>query len=208
MRISLFYFKTIRSICTKYVDLGMKNFDSFVDDVVTKWRSEKKVILERGGLAGVAGNRRAGDSAEEYILRRIKGLPQNYVGKKSNGSQSPADIFAVANRGRFWHIMLIQVKSSELQNNIYRLNEAEKKVLNEFAKFFKKELGSSKIMGNYKNSAVVISTGYAGVFNDQNNNRHLLKETKHFSSFKKNMSDVEDVKLKLKIALAHSLATS
>ncbi|WP_338360013.1 hypothetical protein [Yeosuana marina] len=183
----------------------MKNFNSFVDDVVTKWRSKKKVILERGGLAGVAGNRRAGDSAEEYILRRIKGIPQNYVGKKSNGSQSPADIFAVANRGRFWHIMLIQVKSSEQQNNIYRLNEAEKKVLNEFAKFFKKELGSSKTMSNYKNSAVVISTGYAGVFNDQNN-RHLLKETKHFSSFKKNMSDVKDVKLK--IALAHSLATS
>lgn len=186
----------------------MKNFDLFVDDVVTKWRSEKKVILERGGLAGVVGNRHAGDSAEEYILRRIKGMPQNYLGRKSKGSQSPADIFAVANRGRFWHIMLIQVKSSEQQNNIYRLNEAEKKVLNEFAKFFKKELGSSKTMGNYKNSAVVISTGYAGVFNDQKNNRHLLKETKFFNSYKRNMSGLTKLNIVMKVAIAHSLAIS
>ena len=46
----------IRSICTKYVDLNMKGFDSFVDDVVAKWRTEKKIILERGGLAGAANN--------------------------------------------------------------------------------------------------------------------------------------------------------
>jgi hypothetical protein len=198
----------IRSICTKYVDLNMKGFDSFVDDVVAKWRTEKKIILERGGLAGAANNRYSGDAAEEYILRRIKGIPQNYLGKKSKGSQSPADIFAVANRGRYWHIMLIQVKSSEQQDSIYMLNDAEKKVLNEFAKLLKSELGSSKTMSNYKNSAVIITTGYAGVFNDQKNNRHLLKHTKYFSSFKRNMSGVVDLKLKLKIALAHSLASN
>jgi len=45
MRILLFYFKAIRAFCTKYVHLGMKNFDLFVDDVVTKWRSERKVVL-------------------------------------------------------------------------------------------------------------------------------------------------------------------
>ena len=88
------------------------------------------------------------------------------------------------------------------------LNDAEKKVLNEFAKLLKSELGSSKTMSNYKNSAVIITTGYAGVFNDQKNNRHLLKHTKYFSSFKRNMSCVVDLKLKLKIALAHSLASN
>ena len=186
----------------------MKNFDVFVDDVVSKWRSEKKIILERGGLAGVADNRSAGESAEDYVLRRIKGLPQNYFGKKSRGSRSPADIFAVANRGRFWHIMLIQVKSSRQQKNIYTLNEDEIKVLNEFAKFFKKELGSSKTMINYKQSAVVVSTGYAGVYYDRKNNKHFLKEKRHFSSFKRNMSGVKDDKLDLKIAFAHSLSSS
>ncbi|MDC9723407.1 MAG: hypothetical protein PSN34_11655 [Urechidicola sp.] len=32
----------------------MKNFELFVDAVVTKWRSKKKTILERSGLAGVS----------------------------------------------------------------------------------------------------------------------------------------------------------
>ncbi len=91
----------------------MKNFEYFVDDIVAKWRSEKGIILEKGGLSGAVSNRKAGDSAENYILRKVNGLPQNYLGKKSLGSQSPSDIFAVANRGRFWHIMLIQVKSSK-----------------------------------------------------------------------------------------------
>ncbi|WP_298507487.1 hypothetical protein [uncultured Kordia sp.] len=185
----------------------MKNFELFVDETVTKWRLKKKYILENQGLAGVS-NRESGDSAENYILRKIGGLPQNYIGKKSKGSQSPADIFAVARRGRFWHIMLIQVKSSENKNNIYTLNEEDKKVLNEFAKFFKKELRASKTMSNYKNSAVIISAGYAGVFNDLKNRKHFLKDTKHFKSFKKNMPDINSIKLNLKIALAHSLATS
>lgn len=167
----------------------------------------KKVIFERGGLAGAASNRYSGDAAEEYILRRIIGMPQSCLGKKSKGSQSPADIFAVANRGRYWHIMLVQVKSSERQESIYVLNDAEKKVLNEFAKLFKKELGLSKTMSNYKNSAVIITAGYAGVFNDKKNNRHLLKDTKFFSSYKRNMSGVVDLKLNFKIALAHSLAS-
>lgn len=185
----------------------MKNFESFIDDIVIKWRSEKRIILEKGGLAGVVSNREVGDSAENYILRKLKGLPQNYLGKKSKGSQSPSDIFAVANRGRFWHIMLIQVKSSEHKNNIYKLNDTEKKVLNEFAKFFKKELNTSKKLSNYKDSAVVISTGYAGVFNDLKNNRHSFIEAKHFSSFKKNMPEMDSIKLKLKIAFAHSLSS-
>lgn len=66
----------------------MKGFDSFVNDVVAKLRTEKKVILERGGLAGAASNRYSGNAAEEYILRRIKGMPQSYPGKKSTATPS------------------------------------------------------------------------------------------------------------------------
>lgn len=45
MGISLFSFKTIRSIHDKELGLSMKNLELFVDTVVTKWRSEKNTIL-------------------------------------------------------------------------------------------------------------------------------------------------------------------
>ncbi|QTE21235.1 hypothetical protein [Polaribacter cellanae] len=141
----------------------MKNFELFVDEIVSKWFSEKKAILESAGLAGIS-NRETGDLVEDYILRKIKGLPQNYIGKKSKGSRTPIDVFAVARRGRYWHIMLIQVKSSEYKDKIYKLNQNEIKVLNEFAKFFKKEFTLSKLLRNYKDSSIMFSTGYAGVF--------------------------------------------
>ena len=63
--------------------------------------------------------------------------------------------------------MLIQVKSSNYKNNVYELNQNEIKVLNEFAKFFEKEFTLSKILGNYKDSSIIFSTGYAGVFSDK-----------------------------------------
>ncbi|CAA0157381.1 hypothetical protein [Tenacibaculum maritimum] len=184
----------------------MKNFEKFVDKTVVKWRSEKKNVLESYGLGGIIeSNREAGDLAEDYILRKIKNLSQNYKAKKSKGSQSPSDIFAVANRGRFWHIMLIQVKSSENKNHIYNLNDEEVKILNSFAKFFKKELNSSELMKNYKKSSIVISTGYAGVHNDVKNNRRFLKDTKYYNSFKKNMSEYVGLDLLGKIMIAHRL---
>lgn len=184
----------------------MKNFEKFVDKIVVKWRSEKKNILESHGLAGVIkSNREAGDSAEDYILRKVKDLPQNYIGKKSKGSQSPSDIFAVANRGRFWHIMLIQVKSSIDRNKIYKLNDGEIKVLSEFAKFFKKELNSSELMKNYKKSSIVISTGYAGVHIDLKNNKHFLKDYENYKIFQKNMTNLVGLDVFFKVRLAHSL---
>tara|TARA_R110002051_G_scaffold2660_1_gene14265 strand:+ start:14668 stop:14838 length:171 start_codon:yes stop_codon:yes gene_type:complete len=56
----------------------MKNFELFVDEIVSKWFTEKKAILESAGLS-VTSNRETGDLAEDYILRKIKGLPQNYI---------------------------------------------------------------------------------------------------------------------------------
>ncbi|MFL0150233.1 hypothetical protein V2632_02970, partial [Tenacibaculum maritimum] len=194
---------------SKELDLNMKNFEKFVDEIVIKWRSEKNNILESHGLAGIIiSNREAGDSAEDYILRKVKNLKQKYIVKKSKGSQSPSDIFAVAGRGRFWHIMLIQVKSSTDQNSIYELSSNEIKVFGEFAKFLKKELKSSELMKSYKDSSIVISTGYAGVYNNMKSNRHSLWKSNNFNSYKSSMSTVKDPNLKLKIDLAHSLTSS
>lgn len=185
----------------------MKNFNLFVGDVVTLWRSEKKDIIESAGLKGVS-NRQVGDSAEDYILRRVSKISPSYKAVKSKGSQSPSDIFAVANRGRFWHIMLIQVKSSQDSNNIYKLSDSEKKVFSEFAKFVKKQIGASSRLSQYNNSRIIISTGYAGVFVNKENRRHALIEAKHFSSFKRNMSGIPNLPIRLKIALSHGLSPS
>ena len=184
----------------------MKHFKLFVDEIVSNWRSEKKTILENAGL-GRPSNRETGDSAEDYILRKVSRLKPNYQGVKSNRSQTPSDIFCVARRNGYWHIMLIQVKSSTSKNGIYELNENDKKVFDEFAKFIKTQIGSSEYMINYKKSPLIISNGYAGVFRNESGKiaKHSLVETKAFKIFKRNSGklDIDDVKKR--VVLAHKL---
>ena len=182
----------------------MKNFNLFVDEIVKQWRSEKKSILESVGLKGVS-NREVGDSAEDYILRKVDKISPKYTAVKSKGSQTPADIFAVGNRGKFWHIMLIQVKSSKSLDGIYQLSPLEKKHFNEFAKFLKKQFNSSSHLRDYKGKSIIISTGYAGVYVDEKNGRHSLKQAEYYNSFKKNMPQINTISLLLKLALAHGL---
>ena len=105
----------------------MKNFEDFVKHIVNKWKVEKTILLSEHGLAGLA-NRTYGDKAEEYIKRKAEALTPNYAAFISPGSQSPADIMAVARRNGYWHIMLIQVKSSNSENSIYQLTEEESQV--------------------------------------------------------------------------------
>lgn len=183
----------------------MRNFEEFVDEVVYKWRLQKAKTIESYGLGFYDSNREKGDLAEDYVVRKIKALSRDYICKKSKGSQSPSDIFSIIKIGRFWHIMLIQVKSSEKKDSIYKLNESEKKVLNEFAKFFKKELNTSEKLSRYRDKGVVISTGYAGVFNDIKNRRHSLKDVKYFNTFQKNIPKEDIIKLKIRIALRYKL---
>jgi len=55
----------------------MKNFEKFVKHIVTKWRAESKLILERGGLGVPMPNRTAGDYAEKFIINKIGKLNPN-----------------------------------------------------------------------------------------------------------------------------------
>ncbi|MDG4714882.1 hypothetical protein [Winogradskyella marincola] len=184
----------------------MKNFELFVGEIVNDWRSEKKTILESAGL-GRPSNREIGDLAEDYILRKINGLKPKYQGVKSNGSQTPSDIFSVARRNGFWHIMLIQVKSSTDKNRIYKLNENDKKVFDEFAKFIKTKIGNSDYMVNYKKSPLIISNGYAGVYRNENGKtiKHNLVETKAFKIFKRNSAELDINDVKKRVMQAHKL---
>jgi hypothetical protein len=180
----------------------MKNFDVFVDQTVRQWLLDKNELLAGVGL-GTPSNWERGDSAENYILRKIKGISQNYIGKKSIASRSPADIFAVARRDKYWHVMLIQVKSSIDPNSIYKLSKKDQDILNEFGKYFKKQIQLSEALKQYKQSSFVISTGYAGVYKDEKNNRHYIKETKLFKVFNLKTSHLDSYKLKSNINNAH-----
>ena len=185
----------------------MKKFDEFVIHIVKKWREEKTIILERGGLGKPIANRKAGDFAEEFVLNKIEKLTPSYSAYFPKGSQTPADIYSVARRDGYWHIMLIQVKSSKIKNNIYELREIEIKQFSELAKFIKTEIANSEMLEDYKKKPILITTGYAGVFSIETNKtfQHRLIKTKSYNLFKVNSSKLNLVDIKPKLVISHEL---
>jgi hypothetical protein len=141
----------------------MENFKKFVDTVVSKWRNEKPSIIAQLGLA-LPGNRIMGDWAEKGVVRRIQTLKPIYKVFLSKGSQTPADVYAVCKRQSFYHIMLLQVKSSATFENVIILNEADLKLYYELGKMVKKEF--KKQYPELKEKPLLISMGYIAVFNE------------------------------------------
>ncbi len=180
----------------------MKNFEKFVYHVVNKWRKDKRMILEGAGLSGLS-NREYGDLAEDYVLSRIKNLKPSYQAHKSNGSQSPSDILSVARRSGYWHIMLIQVKSSYNKSTIEKLSVEDKKVFDQFARFLKSEVIHSGLLDDYKDKPIIISTGYAAVLRTKNS--HRLVMGKAFKIFKHNTKELDIAKVKATIIETHKL---
>ena len=74
-----------------------KDFTKLVDQIVKGWHHNKNKLLEEQGLGGLS-NRKYGDRAEDYVLKKVKQLNPDYKPVKSNNSESPADIFAVTYR--------------------------------------------------------------------------------------------------------------
>jgi hypothetical protein len=185
----------------------MKKFDELVKHIVTKWRQESKIILERGGLGVPMPNRTAGDFAENFILNKIGKLEPNYHAFFANGSQTPSDIYSVARRDGYWHIMLIQVKSSKVKHNIYELTDTEIKQFSELAKFIKTEISNCDILEDYKKKPIIITTGYAGVLSIETNKtmQHRLLKTKAFKLFKMNASKLDFTSIKDKLITSHKL---
>lgn len=140
----------------------MKNFQKFVNYIVLKWRRENKLILEKNGLSGVS-NKEAGDEAELFLIDKMQTLLPSYTVVKSKGSFTPADIYAVGRKRGFWHIMLIQVKSTKTTNGIYKLSNREIKIFKELAKFINKEIKTSEYLKEETNTPIIITIGYAGL---------------------------------------------
>lgn len=141
----------------------MKDFKKFVDSVVVKWRSERPTIMAKLG-AVLPANRIMGDWAEKNVVNRVKELRPEYTVFLSKGSQSPADIYAISKRQSFYHIMLVQVKSSISYNDIVKLNEEDLKLYYELGKIVKEEF--KKQYPEFKDKPLLVSMGYIGVFNE------------------------------------------
>ncbi|MEC4004839.1 hypothetical protein OX283_009250 [Flavobacterium sp. SUN052] len=185
----------------------MKNFDAFVEHIVTKWRAEKHFLLEKGGQLGMPSNREAGDLSEQYVVSRIGKLPTKYATYFSKGSQTPSDIYSVGRRNGYWHIMLIQVKSSRNKNAIHKLDEVEIKGLEVLAKFIKSEIESGLILKDYKDKEIIITTGYAGVYSNHtlNPSRHYLMDTKYYKMFRMNSGNLDLSSVKNSVIVTHEL---
>lgn len=123
----------------------MKKFQEFVNYIALKWRRENKTILEKKGLSGMS-NKEAGDKAELFLINKMETLLPNYTIVKSKGSFTPADIYAVGRKRGFWHIMLIQVKSTKTTNGTYKLSNREIKIFKELAKLINREIKTSKYL--------------------------------------------------------------
>lgn len=108
-------------------------------------------------------NRIIGDFAEKYIVSKINKLSPKYLSFISSGSQTPSDIYSVARRNGYWHIMLTQVKCSVSKDAIYELNNTEIEQFAVLAKFIKAEIASFGLLDPYKIKSVIISIGYAVV---------------------------------------------
>lgn len=184
----------------------MKNFDEFVKHIVAKWRIEKKTVYESFGL-GMPANRTIGDAAEQYIARKISNLKPLYATFFPNGSQTPSDLYSVARRNGYWHIMLTQVKCSTDKAAIYELNNTEIEQFTAFAKFLKSEILTSTLLQSYKEKPIIISIGYTGVYSNQRINpaRHQLTITKSYRMFRMNSGALTLSSIKEVIDATHKL---
>lgn len=185
----------------------MRKFDDFVEHIVNKWRVEKQILLREGGQLGAPSNREAGDLAEKYIVSKIKNLATNYTCHIAKGSQTPADIYCVGRRFGYWHIMLLQIKSSRNKDSIHKLDEDEVKGLEILAKFIKTEIETGIILKDYKKKEIIISIGYAGVYSnhDLNPPRNYLMDTKFYKLYKMNSAKLDMYQVKDTVIKTHEL---
>ena len=185
----------------------MKNFEEFVKHIVTKWRTEKEILLKEGGQLGAPSSREVGDMAEKYIVSKIDNLATNYTSYIATGSQTPSDIYSVGRRNGYWHIMLLQVKSSKDKKSIYKLNDNEIMSLEILAKFVKSEIETGTILKDYKKKEIVISIGYAGVHSNQALNpiRHYLVDTEFYKLYRINSAKLDMYQVKNAVIRTHGL---
>ncbi|MFH1049982.1 MAG: hypothetical protein V1779_03515 [bacterium] len=149
----------------------MKNIESYNGFLFKDWVNEvakkfQKPILESTRLADV--RHFSANYSEKHVSDFLKG--KDYL-TASYHSKTPADIWGIRNYKQFYHIILIQVKSSTVNLDvIVDINNSEEDVnkLNKLAKFVKKEFCEQNIFRMPPRA--IITTGYTGIFVELNKN--------------------------------------
>ncbi len=184
-------------------------FEVFVAKLVNRWRQD--MINEQNlTMADGTSTVQRGADAEEYIIKKIENMSNSYLVCRSSGSRSPADVFALhkhhktADNKGFWHLMLIQVKSSRDKNSIARLDDSDKENLKNLATLAEELIQEESWYGR---QPLFISTGYAGVWRiGQRTVRHNLQNTEFFERIELNKGDIRYGDIKSVIQNAHSLS--
>ena len=173
----------------------MKDFKVFVDSIVSKWRNEKPSIVAQLGLA-LPANRVMGDWAEKEVVKRVKFLKPEYEVYLSKGSQSPADIYAICKRQSFYHIMLIQVKSSIVIEDVIELNDVDLKLYYQLGKMVKEEF--KRKFPTLREKPLLISMGYIAVFNEVKKEKvtPMIFRSYIYKSYVSNFSNIDITKAK------------
>lgn len=156
-------------------------FESFVADTISKWdefktkinkdrpvlRNIEKAINELKESLASASNYDIGRRGEMFVKSIIEN--KKYGAMLSPGSKSPADVWSFSFLDDFFHLALIQVKTTDGKDQApERLNEEKIKELELFCLFVYECLQNSTITPSIMDGVpVLVSVGYAGVaFND------------------------------------------
>lgn len=143
-------------------------FEDFVDEVVGSWTNGEKIAEDLSNDIGEAG--------EEYINEQLTNLRYLHA-KRSEGSKSPSDVYAIKDFGAFIHIAMVSVKATAHEESATSLSNDEESKAKAFPLFVKKALlASKKIDQKIKDRKIVFTMGYAGVvFKDKSNLKYPKK---------------------------------
>jgi hypothetical protein len=138
----------------------LDRLEKFVHDVHAKWQKTHR------GLGGLF-SKVVGDEGEAYILK-ILSNKHGFDAVLTPASQTPVDVFGIKWRGYFYHIVMVQVKTST-EKSVYKLNSKELTAITDFGRFVKEEYLNSPLYESFNQKPIVFSVGLANVKNHRPN---------------------------------------
>ncbi len=184
----------------------MKNFELFIRECTHMWHSENTTSLNIEQLKKQRESEFDG-LAEYYIIRRVANLKPSYTGIKSKDVYPQSYVFCISLRQGYWHIMLLQVKKSINKCNKELITTKEMSDLHNFAKFIKYRIRFSEYLENYRNNAMIISSGAVKIESVKIGQliHHKITNTKMFKIYKKSGKELNMIDVKRQVRKMHKL---
>jgi hypothetical protein len=182
----------------------MEWFNEFVNETVLEWVQRHKnevlkfdeyveLLIEEALTAYELGN-----EGELFVKDILSG--KKYHASLSAASRTPSDVWGIADLGEYYHIMLVQVKTSGGDRPAELSGET---VLNlkALATFVLQRLKmSSKVPSGFTDKPLVLSIGYAGII--LSGKQKEVKSTKCYNYWRsRNLAtNLDNIKAQLKTA--------